>query len=93
MKKYKLSTEEQEILNQFDKKSLIKSNDINNEISDAVIAAANFQKKSDRINIRLKHQDLNQIKRIAAQEGLPYQSLIASVLHKYAQGYLKVKAS
>ncbi|ACP53407.1 hypothetical protein RPATATE_1107 [Rickettsia parkeri str. Tate's Hell] len=34
--------------------------------------------------------DLNHIKRIAAQERMSYQTLIASVLHKYASGYLKL---
>ncbi|MGX8189368.1 hypothetical protein [Rickettsia conorii] len=34
--------------------------------------------------------DLNHIKRIAAQERMPYQTLIASVLHKYVSGHLKL---
>jgi predicted DNA binding CopG/RHH family protein len=42
--------------------------------------------KDARINIRLSSADLEMLKRRAAQEGLPYQSLISSVLHKYAAG-------
>lgn len=40
-------------------------------------------RKDARINIRLSNADLEMLKRRAAEEGLPYQSLIASVLHKY----------
>jgi predicted DNA binding CopG/RHH family protein len=39
-----------------------------------------------RVNIRLSSADLQMLKRRAAEEGLPYQSLIASVLHKYVSG-------
>ena len=43
-------------------------------------------RKDARINIRLSTADLEMLKRRAAEEGLPYQSLIASVLHKYVSG-------
>ena len=49
-----------------------------------------FTKKSERINIRLTPYDLDHIKRIATKEGLPYQTLISSILHKYAAGYLRI---
>lgn len=42
-----------------------------------------------RINIRLASTDLIHIKQKAAYEGLSYQTLIASILHKYAAGYLR----
>jgi len=51
--------------------------------------AGDTLKKDARINIRVPQIDLNRIKRIAAHEGLPYQTLISSVLHKYATGHLK----
>ncbi|WP_032139620.1 CopG family antitoxin [Rickettsia tamurae] len=92
MKKYKLTEEEQEILDYFEKGELLElpGKELENQKNIAKIAAANFFKKSERINIRLPLYDLNHIKRIAAQEGMPYQTLIASVLHKYASGYLKL---
>lgn len=40
-------------------------------------------KKDKRLNIRMASKDLVGIQRIAIEEGLPYQTLIASVLHKY----------
>ncbi|MEI6618846.1 MAG: hypothetical protein WCO17_06965 [Betaproteobacteria bacterium] len=44
--------------------------------------------KDQRINIRLSASDLRDIQVKALQEGLPYQTLIASVLHKYVTGRL-----
>ncbi len=60
------------------------------EMAFAKEAAANYFRKDTRINIRLSSSDLRQIKQKAAYEGLPYQTLIASLLHKYAAGHLKV---
>jgi predicted DNA binding CopG/RHH family protein len=52
----------------------------------AVQAAKRYMRKDARVNIRLSTADLEMLKRRAAEEGLPYQSLIASVLHKYVSG-------
>ena len=49
--------------------------------------------KDRRVNIRLSSPDLVDIKTRAAEEGVPYQTLIASVLHKFVTGRLKEKAS
>ena len=54
--------------------------------AEAVQAARRYTRKDARINIRLSGADLEMLKRRAAEEGLPYQSLIASVLHKYVSG-------
>ncbi len=51
-------------------------------------AKATF-KKDRRLNIRLSSKDLEAIQKRALEEGLPYQTLIASILHKYASGRLK----
>ena len=48
-------------------------------------------KKSKRINIRLSPLDLEGMQRRAVQEGIPYQTLMASVLHKYVSGRLVEK--
>lgn len=52
----------------------------------AVQAARRYMRKDSRINIRLSSADLEMLKQRAVEEGLPYQSLIASVLHKYVSG-------
>ena len=49
-------------------------------------AAATF-KKDRRINIRISSKDLNAIQKRALREGIPYQTLVASVLHKYVSGH------
>ena len=43
---------------------------------------------SKRITIRLNGDVLSQIRQLAQEEGLPYQTLISSVLHKYTTGRL-----
>jgi len=45
--------------------------------------------KDRRLNIRLSSKELEAIQKRALAEGLPYQTLIASLLHKYAAGRLK----
>ena len=50
---------------------------------EAMEAARRYLRKDARMNIRLSTADLDMLKRRAAEEGLPYQSLIASILHKY----------
>lgn len=46
-------------------------------------------RKDRRINIRLSARDLEAIQKRALEEGLPYQTLISSLLHKYASGRLR----
>jgi len=50
--------------------------------------ARNTLQKDKRINIRMSSKDLDQVQAIAAQEGIPYQTLISSIIHKYVSGYL-----
>ncbi len=51
--------------------------------------ARNTMKKNRKINIRISENDLSALQRRAAREGIPYQTLIGSVLHKFANGLLK----
>lgn len=52
-------------------------------------AATAYTKKDKRISVRVFSADLDKLKMIALNEGLPYQTLITSILHKYATGQLK----
>lgn len=54
-------------------------------------ARATFR-KDKRVNIRISEKDLVNIQKRAIQEGLPYQTLISSVLHKFVNGRLIEKA-
>ena len=56
-------------------------------------AARKTLAKSEHISIRLTKADLDALKHRAAREGLPYQTLISSILHKYVTGQLVSAAS
>jgi len=51
-------------------------------------AAEETFKKDKRINIRISSRDLESLQRRALEEGIPYQTLVSSVLHKYVSGGL-----
>jgi len=46
-------------------------------------------KKDQRMRIRISGTDLDRLKAKALEEGMPYQTLVTSILHKYVQGKLK----
>lgn len=50
-------------------------------------------KKDRRVNIRISSTDLEALKKRAIEEGIPYQTLIASLLHKFVSGRLIEKAA
>ena len=51
-------------------------------------ARATFR-KDKRVNIRISEKDLTNIQKRAVEEGIPYQTLMSSVLHKFVSGRLK----
>ncbi len=84
----KLDPEEQALLNDFDAGILTSVSDLKSELKrHKDYAAATFQKDS-RINIRISSKDLRLLQKRALSEGLPYQTLISSLLHKYVEGRL-----
>ncbi len=85
----KLDQEEKNFLSSFKKGEWKTVKNIEKEKLSARKTATRTLCKDVRINIRLTSNDLSSIKQIAAYEGLPYQTLIASVLHRYAAGYLR----
>ena len=58
------------------------------ELEKLKAAARATAMKDKRVNIRLSSGDLNEIRVKALEEGIPYQTLIASILHKYVTGKL-----
>ena len=85
---FDLDAEEQTLSDSFNQGEWKSVGNLKEEKSKARLAAANYLRKSARINIRISEIDLEHIKKLAAFEGLPYQTLIASILHKYAAGHL-----
>ena len=57
--------------------------------SDYQAIAHNTMRKNRKINIRISENDLSALQRRAARDGIPYQTLIGSVLHKFASGFMK----
>jgi len=84
-KEIQLDEYENEILEAYEKGNLHPSpSDI-----DFQAVARDTIKKTRKINIRISENDLSALHRKAAREGIPYQTLIGSILHKYASGLLK----
>lgn len=89
----KLKSEEKEILEAFDSGRLNRVKNADTEMeTHRVVAEATF-KKDARINIRLSSRDLRALQARALKEGIPYQTLVSSVLHKFVDGQLVDKAA
>lgn len=55
-------------------------------------AASNYFAKNERVSFRISTPDLNNLKRMAANEGLPYQTYLASIIHKLTTGQLNANS-
>ena len=84
-KKIILDEYEKEILDAYENGKLKPSK----SRSDYQSIARDTMRKNRNINIRISDNDLSALKRRAAREGIPYQTLVGSVLHKFASGFLK----
>lgn len=85
----KLDMQEKEILEAFESGQLKHAKGAKRtQTTHAAYAEAMF-KKDARINIRLSSRDLRGLQKKALSEGIPYQTLVASVLHKYVEGRLR----
>jgi len=83
----KLSEEEKQILNDFEAGEF-KSVLTPKRKEMLQMTAEETFKKDKRINIRISSRDLGALQRRALEEGIPYQTLVSSVLHKYVSGGL-----
>jgi predicted DNA binding CopG/RHH family protein len=88
MKKTVLDKEERNILESYERGEWESVKDPKKEIGKLQEYARNTLRKDKRINIRMSSKDLDQVQVIAAQEGIPYQTLVSSIIHKYVSGYL-----
>ena len=84
---------ENDILSAYDKGELKSTSPSKAQLAKFKAAATATFIKDRRINIRLSSPDLMDIQARAMEEGIPYQTFIASVLHKYAAGRLVEKPS
>lgn len=86
-----LDEEEKELMESIDRDEWEPVSDLEEQKLKAMEAARNTLKKNRRINLRLSEKDYRQIQIKAAEEGMPYQTLIASIVHKYLSGSLSPK--
>ena len=84
----KLDKEEREILEAFESGNVTRSKNAARTQKRHKEYAEAMLKKDARINIRISSKDLRGLQKKALAEGIPYQTLVASILHKYVEGRL-----
>jgi len=89
----KLSEEEKELLDSVERGEWKTIPNFKKEAKQYQEYARATFRKDKRVNIRISEKDLVNIQKRAIQEGLPYQTLISSVLHKFVNGRLIEKVS
>lgn len=89
MKKTILDREEKAILEAYNQGEFKPVKNKDAEMARLRQYARNTLQKNKRINIRLSEKDLLGIQTKAVEEGLPYQTLISSILHKYLSGIMR----
>jgi predicted DNA binding CopG/RHH family protein len=86
--KTKLSKEEKEILESFEKGEWVPVADFSKRKKELMEYARNTLRKDKRLNIRISERDLVELQRKAVKEGLPYQTYVSSIIHKFVNGTL-----
>jgi predicted DNA binding CopG/RHH family protein len=89
----KLTKEEKDILDSVERGEWKQIPNFNREAKRFQESAQATLKKDKRVNIRMTERDLIHFQKKAIEEGLPYQTLISSILHKYINGRLVEKVS
>ena len=87
----KLDKYEKEINESYEKNEWQSVKDISQKKKKYQELAKVHLRKEKRINIRISEKDLEDIQKKAIMQGLPYQTLIASIIHKYNSGLLTEK--
>jgi len=88
MRNYQFDKEEQEILSSMGRGEWKPVKNMASEIREYAKYAKKTLKKDQRISIRMSKQDFVGIQSKAVSEGIPYQTLITSIVHKYVNGKL-----
>ena len=90
MKNLNLDQDEKELLEEIERdewRSVISSP---SDLDQFRQAARRTMRKDKRVNIRISERDLLSIQKIAVEEGIPYQTLISSVIHKFVSKKMEV---
>ena len=86
--KNEFDEEELEILELLENGKLYSKENIENRRNELSEYAQNTIRKNKRVNIRISERDLTELQRQAITEGLPYQTFISSILHRFVNGNL-----
>ena len=84
-----LDKEEKELLESYENDEWVPVKDLDKKKIEYQLIARNTALKNRRINVRLSEKDLSNLKAKSLEEGLPYQTLEASIIHKYVAGKFK----
>ena len=87
-----IDQEEKDLMESIERDEWQPVKNFDQEKEKAIAAARNTLKKDKRINLRLSQKDYHQIRIKAIEEGIPYQTLISSLVHKYLNGSLTPKS-
>ncbi len=87
----KLTPEEKDILDSVERGEWKRIPNFRKEAARHREAARLTLRKDKRVNIRMTERDMIHLQKAAIHEGLPYQTLISSILHKYISGRLVEK--
>ena len=77
-----LNAEEREILEHFERGELTAASEAQREMETAQHAARNTFNKTRRVNLRVTDRDFNLAHARAREEGIPYRTLLSSIIHK-----------
>jgi len=88
MAKIKLDKEEKEILDSYERGEWKSVKNLKKEIERHKGYARQTLKKDKRVNIRISSMVLDEIQTRAVEDGMPYQTLISSILHRFITGRL-----
>ncbi len=84
----KLQPDELDLLASYENEEWRSVKDVKEQAAQYQAYARATFRKDKRVNIRISEKDLLDLQKRALREGIPYQTLIASVLHKYVNGLL-----
>jgi predicted DNA binding CopG/RHH family protein len=84
----KLDKEEKDILEALERDEIKALTPSKKEIEEIKAMAENTLRKDRRVTIRLYDHDLKGIQKKALERGMPYQTLISSMIHQYVEGDL-----
>lgn len=83
-----IDDDEREMMESLEAGEWTSIDDVEDGTKEAIEIARSTMRKDRRMNVRISERDMRNLKIRAAEEGIPYQTLVTMVLHKYVTGQL-----